>query len=112
MKMKKLGVGLGGLTLLAGSAVGIGLSSGIASADGSAPTTPAAATIMGTSLQIDSGANVQWGDQSGSQSNAPDPTEAASSEVSSEATSTETKVLAGAQDIGGANIDSQSTGGQ
>ncbi len=121
---KKIGVGAVGLVALGGSVFGVALTSGIASASNSAPTTPVVTVPAGTTAPVvtlpgdtnalgDSGANVQSGDLTGSQSTAPDATESASSETgSSEVTSVEFDGVGGSQDVGGANVDSQVTGAQ
>ena len=122
---KKIGVGAVGLVALGGSVFGVALSSGIASASNSTTTPPPVVTIPGgttapvvtlpgdTNAQGDSGANVQSGDQTGSQSTAPDATEATSGEAaSSEATTIESDGVGGPQDVSGSNVDSQTTGAQ
>jgi hypothetical protein len=122
---KKIGAGAVGLVALGGSVFGLALSSGIASASNSTTTTPPVVTVPGgttapvvtvpgdTNAQGDSGANVQSGDQTGSQSTAPDATEGTSSETaSSEVTTVESDGVGGPQDVSGSNVDSQTTGAQ
>jgi hypothetical protein len=111
---KKIGVGAVGLVALGGSVFGVALSSGIASASSSTTTTPSVVTVPGdTNALSDSGANVQSGGQTGSQSILPDATEGTSSEAAStEAATVESDGVGGPQEISGSNVDSQTTGAQ
>lgn len=106
---KRIGVGAVGLVALGGSAFGIALSSGIASAAGNTTTIPSVVSVPGGGNALgNSGANVQLDVQAGSQSILPDATEGTSSEV----TTVEPDGVGGAQVLGGSNVDSQTTGAQ
>lgn len=107
---KRIGVSALGLVALGGSVFAVALSSGIASASGNTTTTASVVSVPGeTNALGDSGANVQSGGQTGSQSTLPDATEVTSSETSSAVTS---DGVGGVQDLAGSNVDSQTTGAQ